>query len=98
MCKSYWSVEDCKLQSLCIDLVTLNFLSPQSLRVEEEKDLPPNYMYSLQDHCDSDDNDDESDISEDDFTIESINDEDIQQIHIGGHTASVQVRLSFYAP
>ena len=69
-----------------------NFFTLQSLsdRVEEEEDLPPNYP--LQDHCDSD-NDEESDISEDDITIDEVNDKDIQPIHIGGHTASVQVRL-----
>ena len=56
-------------------------------RVEEEEDLLP----SDQHHSDSD-NDEESDNSKDVITIEELKDEDIQQIHIGGHTASVQVR------
>lgn len=60
-----------------------------SERVEEEKDLLP----SDQHHSDSD-NDEESDNSKDVSTIEELKDEDIQQIHIGGHTVSDQVRCS----
>ena len=45
----------------------------------------------LLDH-DSDSDDDEPENRADLVTIENMNEEDIQPIHIGGHTASVQVR------
>ena len=59
-----------------------------SERVEEEEEnlLPSD---QLLDHSDDDD---ESDSSKDMNIIEELKDEDIQQIHIGGPTASVQVR------
>ena len=61
--------------------------------VEEEEDLRPNQLLDR-----SDSGNDEPENRADDITIEEINDEDIQQIHIGGHTASVQVRCcSHYA-
>ena len=50
--------------------------------VEEEEDLPP---IQLLDRSDKPEN------RADAVTIEELNDEDIQPIHIGGHTASVQV-------
>ena len=55
--------------------------------VEEEEDLLPNQLL---------DRSDKPENEADAITIEEVNDEDIQPIHIGGQTASVQVIMSFY--
>ena len=63
----------------------------RSENVEEEEGML--LKDQLLDH--SDDDDDESENRAGGITIEDIDDEGIQPIHIGGHTASVQVRCCF---
>ena len=55
--------------------------------VDEDEDMLPN---QLLDHSDKPEN------RADAVTIEEFNDEDVQQIHSGGQTASVQVIMLFY--
>lgn len=75
----------------------LNYIfAPQRRRyhsenVEEEEDMLLKDGQS--DNSDSDDDEPENRVGE--ITIEDIDDEDIQPIHIGGHTVSVQVRCCF---
>ena len=59
----------------------------ERVEAEEENLLSNNQPL---DHSDSDN--DEPENRADTITIEEINDEDIQPIHIGRHTASVEVR------